>query len=258
MERETKFLIQGSMNFERAELCLYYKPYSLMLYYIYFDFEKKIFSRNNNVVAALFIMPFDNLTRIFYSIKGATTETQPCSGTISNIWEYFFGTKTFGTINSSEIMEEVGPNCQCGCIIHLLKSKPRRLLASSSQACVGLENILWTIQVQIEFLSVVTFVHPLIVIQVEEGHQIKFELDYFILPCSTQSIKIRDGKDAWMSELIGEFSGRSKVFNVDNVVSSGNLMLIDFHTNDSQIANSVCYAGFIGHVKLIGEFKFVN
>lgn len=47
-------------------------------------------------------------------------------------------------------MEEVGPNCQCGCIIHLLKSKPRRMLASSSQACIGLENALWTIQVKVE------------------------------------------------------------------------------------------------------------
>lgn len=82
--------------------------------------------------------------------KGATTETRPCSGAISNIWEYFFGRKTFGTINSSEIMEEVGPNCQCGCIIHLLKSKPRRMLASSSQACFGLENAIWTIQVKID------------------------------------------------------------------------------------------------------------
>lgn len=84
----------------------------------------------------------------FYSpFQGSTTETRPCSGSISNIWEYFFGRKTFGAINSSEIMEEVGPNCQCGCIIHLLKSKPRRMLASSSQACVGLENAMWTIQV---------------------------------------------------------------------------------------------------------------
>lgn len=79
--------------------------------------------------------------------QGFTTETRPCSGSISNIWEYFFGRKTFGSINSTEIMEEVGPNCQCGCIIHLLKSKPRRMLASSSQACLGLENAMWTIQV---------------------------------------------------------------------------------------------------------------
>jgi hypothetical protein len=44
-------------------------------------------------------------------------------------------------------MDEVGPSCQCGCIIHLLSSKPRRLLAASSQACPGLENAMWTIQV---------------------------------------------------------------------------------------------------------------
>lgn len=73
-----------------------------------------------------------------------------------------------------------------------------------------------------------------------------------MLPCPTQSIRVRDGKDAWMSELIGEFSGRGSVYDNGNVASSGNLVLIDFHMNDSQIANNICYAGFIGHVVLIG------
>lgn len=45
-------------------------------------------------------------------------------------------------------MDEVGPGCQCGCIIHLLKSKPRRMLASSSQTCPDRNNTLWLIQVQ--------------------------------------------------------------------------------------------------------------
>ncbi|CRK98331.1 CLUMA_CG011693, isoform A [Clunio marinus] len=163
--------------------------------------------------------------------EGASTETRPCSGTVSNIWEYFFGRKIFGTINSTEIMEEVGPSCQCGCIIHLLKSKPRRMLASSSQGCFGFENVLWTGQV-------------------EEGQQIQFNLEYFVLPCPTQNIKIRDGKDPWMSELIGEYSGRGVHFS-GNVVSSGNLVLIEFHMNDSQIVNTACYAGFIGYVEVI-------
>lgn len=88
--------------------------------------------------------------------------------------------------------------------------------------------------------------------KVEEGQQIQFNLDYFMLPCPTQSIKIRDGKDAWMSELIGEYSGRG-VYDNGNVVSTGNLVLIDFHLNDSQIVNNACYAGFIGHVELIGK-----
>lgn len=93
--------------------------------------------------------------------------------------------------------------------------------------------------------------------QVEEGHQIQFNLDYFMLPCPTQSIKVRDGKDAWMSELIGEFTGRG-VNDNGNVVSSGNLVLIDFHLNDSQILNNACYAGFIGHVQLIGKWPAVR
>lgn len=91
-------------------------------------------------------------------------------------------------------------------------------------------------------------------LQVEEGHQIQFSLDYFVLPCPTQSIRVRDGKDAWLSELIGEFTGRGIHFS-SNVVSSGELLLIDFHLNDSQIVNNAasCYAGFIGHVEVIGE-----
>lgn len=74
-----------------------------------------------------------------------------------------------------------------------------------------------------------------------------------MLPCPTQAIKIRDGKDAWMSELIGEYSGRGE-FESGSVSSSGNLMLIDFHMNDSSIVNNACYAGFIGFVELIGKW----
>lgn len=184
--------------------------------------------------------------------KGSSTETRPCSGAINNIWEYFFGRKTFGNINSSEIMEEVGPTCQCGCIIHLLKSKPRRMLASSSQACFGLENALWTIEVSLPAEARVKTCQTSRLFQVEEGHQIQFNLDYFMLPCPTQGIRIRDGKDAWMSELIGEFSGRGALNN-GNVATTGNLMLIDFHLNDSQIVNNACYAGFIGFAELIGK-----
>lgn len=90
--------------------------------------------------------------------------------------------------------------------------------------------------------------------QVEEGHQIQFNLDYFMLPCATQIIRVRDGRDAYMSELIGEFSGRG-ADDSGSVVSSGNIVLIDFHLNDSQIVNKACYAGFIGHVEVIGEWK---
>lgn len=78
-----------------------------------------------------------------------------------------------------------------------------------------------------------------------------------MLPCPTQGIRIRDGKDAWMSELIGEFSGRG-VFSDGSVATSGNLMLIDFHLNDSQIVNNACYAGFIGFVELIGKWCLID
>lgn len=91
-------------------------------------------------------------------------------------------------------------------------------------------------------------------VQVEEGQQVQFSLDHATLPCPTQSIKIRDGRDVWMSELISEFSGWGEPAGESIVISSGNLLLIDFHMNDSQIANTACYAGFIAHVEVIGNW----
>jgi hypothetical protein len=64
---------------------------------------------------------------------------------------------------------------------------------------------------------------------------------------------VRDGKDVWMSELIGEFSGRGIRYS-GNVVSTGDVLLIDFHLNDSSVVNNACYAGFIAHVEVIGEW----
>jgi hypothetical protein len=58
-----------------------------------------------------------------------------------------------------------------------------------------------------------------------------------------------------MSELIGEYTGRGVRYN-GNVASTGEYLLIDFHLNDSQIVNNACYAGFIGHVEILGEFLY--
>jgi hypothetical protein len=129
------------------------------------------------------------------------------------------------------------------------------MLASSSQACLGHENAVWTVQVRsskVHWHTADVNSSNFSCFQVEEGHQIQFNLDYFMLPCATQSIRIRDGRDAWMSELIGEYTGRGIQYS-GPVISSGNLVLIDFHLNDSQIVSNACYAGFIGHVELIGE-----
>lgn len=91
--------------------------------------------------------------------------------------------------------------------------------------------------------------------QVEEGQQVQFSLDHATLPCPSQSIKIRDGRDVWMSELISEYSGWAEPSDGESIViSSGNLLLIDFHMNDSQIVNTACYAGFIAHVEVIGNW----
>lgn len=130
-------------------------------------------------------------------------------------------------------------------------------MASSSQTCLGMENAIWTIQVNFfNFANVCCFleINETFSVQVEEGQQVQFSLDHATLPCPSQSIKIRDGRDVWMSELISEFSGWGEPTVESIVISSGNLLLIDFHMNDSQIASTACYAGFIAHVEVIGNW----
>lgn len=46
-----------------------------------------------------------------------------------------------------EVKAEIGPGCRCGCVVHLGQSKPRRLVATSSQSCPG--RTFWLIQVNI-------------------------------------------------------------------------------------------------------------
>jgi hypothetical protein len=57
-----------------------------------------------------------------------------------------------------------------------------------------------------------------------------------------------------MSELIGEFNGRG-IQNDRYIVSSGDVLLIDFHLNDSNNLDPKCYAAFIGHVEIIGKIQ---
>lgn len=59
-----------------------------------------------------------------------------------------------------------------------------------------------------------------------------------------------------MSELIGEYTGRGIRYD-GKIMSTGDLLLIDFHLNDSQIVSNAasCYAGFIGYVEVVGEIQ---
>jgi hypothetical protein len=56
-----------------------------------------------------------------------------------------------------------------------------------------------------------------------------------------------------MSELISEYDEWKNKNSESSVISSGNLLLIDFHMNDSNIVDRACYAGFIAHVEVIGK-----
>lgn len=79
--------------------------------------------------------------------EGPATESRQCGGPIFSTWDYFFGNRKDlkQAHNGTDVMAEVGPGCRCGCIIHLGASKPKRLLASSSQSCPG--RSLWLVQV---------------------------------------------------------------------------------------------------------------
>lgn len=113
--------------------------------------------------------------------------------------------------------------------------KPRRIIASSAQACPG--RTFW-------------------LIQAEEGHHIQFKLDFFRLPCSNQYLRIRDG-DTLQADLIGRYIGGMEN-KLDVLESSASQILIEFFSEDlSQTDHGLCGGGFLGHATQISEYSQV-
>jgi len=81
-------------------------------------------------------------------LQGPSVETQKCGKSIADTWDCIY--ETSGTVitkeNSTEVSQEIGPGCRCGCIVHLGSSKPKRIIAGATQSCPG--RSFWLIQVQ--------------------------------------------------------------------------------------------------------------
>lgn len=134
-----------------------------------------------------------------------------------------------------EIIAEIGPGCRCGCIVHLGSSKPRRLIASSSQSCPG--RTFWLIQADSE-------------------HRIRFKTDFFRLPCPTQWLKIRDG-DSLSSELIAEYIGGNGNFP-EAIISTESQILLEFFSDELSTLGQLCGGGFLAHAQQIEPVHSYN
>lgn len=158
-------------------------------------------------------------------------ETQKCGGPVAGSWECLYGSGNSITgevpADRPEVIAEIGPGCHCGCIVHLGVLKPRRLVASSAQSCPG--RTFW-------------------LIQADSGYRIRFKIDFFRLPCISQSLKLRDG-DSLSSEMIAEYNGGSE--HTDTVVSTSSQMLLEFFSDELESMGETCGGGFLGHAQQI-------
>lgn len=74
-------------------------------------------------------------------------QTEKCNKSIADTWDCIY--ETSGNIltksNVTEVNQEIGPGCRCGCIVHLGASKPKRIIAGATQSCPG--RSFWLVQV---------------------------------------------------------------------------------------------------------------
>ncbi|XP_033160922.1 uncharacterized protein LOC117141536 isoform X2 [Drosophila mauritiana] len=171
--------------------------------------------------------------------EGPSVETQKCGKSIADTWDCIY--ETSGTVitkeNSTEVSQEIGPGCRCGCIVHLGSSKPKRIIAGATQSCPG--RSFWLIQVDGE-------------------ESISLALSFLRLPCATQYIKVRDGPSL-SSTLLVELNGGGLILKgagVPVVVdSTGGQLLVEFSAGDGQAGNATqeasaaCTGGFMANVQ---------
>lgn len=82
-----------------------------------------------------------------YSFQGPSVQTEKCGKSISDTWDCIYETSgsVFNKLNRTDVSQEIGPGCRCGCIVHLGASKPKRIIAGATQSCPG--RSFWLIQV---------------------------------------------------------------------------------------------------------------
>ncbi|XP_054084951.1 uncharacterized protein LOC105210728 isoform X2 [Zeugodacus cucurbitae] len=156
--------------------------------------------------------------------EGPSVETEKCGNAIADTWDCIYESSgtTFTAANRTEVSQEIGPGCRCGCIVHLGSSKPKRILAGATQSCPG--RSFWLIQV--------------------DGEQnIALNLNFLRLPCPAQYIKVRDGPSL-SSTLLIELNGGSNLNMPTQIESSGAQLLLEFYAGEP---SSDVHANAIGH-----------
>ncbi|KAI8123472.1 SCO-spondin [Lucilia cuprina] len=183
--------------------------------------------------------------------EGPSVQTEKCGKTISDTWDCIYETSgsVFSKLNRTDVSQEIGPGCRCGCIVHLGTSKPKRIIAGATQSCPG--RSFWLIQVDGE-------------------ETISLQLNFLRLPCATQYIKIRDGPSLSSTLLIemqggttgagGAGGGNAYSGNLPvSLESSGAQLLLEFYageetsiTNNTDIHTGlICTGGFLANVEQI-------
>ncbi|XP_065362143.1 uncharacterized protein gogo [Calliphora vicina] len=183
--------------------------------------------------------------------EGRSVQTEKCGKSISDTWDCIYETSgsVFNKLNRTDVSQEIGPGCRCGCIVHLGTSKPKRIIAGATQSCPG--RSFWLIQVDGE-------------------ETISLQLNFLRLPCATQYIKIRDGPSLSSTLLIemqggttgsgGGGGGNAYSGNLPvSLESSGAQLLLEFYAGEeANIANNtdihtglICTGGFLANVEQI-------
>ncbi|XP_036326981.1 uncharacterized protein LOC118739644 isoform X2 [Rhagoletis pomonella] len=145
--------------------------------------------------------------------EGPSVETEKCGKAIADTWDCIYESSgaTFTAANRTEVSQEIGPGCRCGCIVHLGSSKSKRILAGATQSCPG--RSFWLIQVDGE-------------------ENIALSLNFLRLPCPAQYIKVRDGPSL-SSTLLIELNGGSNLNMPTQIESSGAQLLLEFYAGEA-------------------------
>lgn len=193
--------------------------------------------------------------------EGPSVQTEKCNKSIADTWDCIY--ETSGNMltksNVTEVNQEIGPGCRCGCIVHLGSSKPKRIIAGETQSCPG--RSFWLIQVDGE-------------------DTISMQLSFLRLPCGTQYIKVRDGpslSSTLLVELNGDGStgaGIRRTISEESshigvpltVESTGAQLLVEFFsgeitgnaTSSAGYEAVSCTGGFVANVKQLSPRGMSN
>ncbi|XP_063381524.1 uncharacterized protein LOC134668013 [Cydia fagiglandana] len=145
--------------------------------------------------------------------------------------------------DSSMVVSEVGPQCRCGCVLHLAPSA--RLLAGSAKACPG--RSFW-------------------LLQAEEGLVVRLRFEAVRLPCAGQALRARDG-DSLGSPLLASWDGPDSSALVGDVetttdssgaieIAGGGHILVELRSGEAKNqADQNCAGGFLAHASQIEPIR---